>query len=146
MTSLRRRSPWLKKHARQMTKFAVSGGIGSVIDLGSLVLFVDRLAVDARIAVVLSSLLSLCFVFVANKLFTFGNRDRSVGAQIAKFLTVYGIAFVINLGVSWLLLWFGVHYFLAKVAAIGSTALWNYTLLHSFVFRKQHDDSLPLDL
>src|SRR5690606_21220523 len=59
----------LRTHASQMWKFAVCGGMGFVLDFASLTLFVEVLEMDARIAVILSSVVGASFVFVANKFF-----------------------------------------------------------------------------
>lgn len=130
-----------RTHASQLWRFAVCGGTGFVLDMLSLGLIVEYLHVDERIAVILSSFVGASFVFVANKFFTFRNRERRYGNQVLKFILVYGVSIALNAFISNVLLWFGMHYLLAKFIAVGIGAVWNYLLSHGFVFRKnEHID------
>lgn len=128
--------PFVRKHISQGLKFVLCGGCGMIVDLTSLHIFVHYLSVEPKYAVVFSSMLGALFVFFANKFFTFKNREKKYGSQFFKFALVYGTAIASNVAISWLLLYFGLHYLLAKFIAIGIGALWNYTLSHSFIFRK----------
>lgn len=126
----------VRTHFSQVWKFIVCGGIGFTIDLTSLSLLVERFEVNEYLAVILSSLIGASFVFVANKFFTFGNREARYGSQALKFLLVYGVSIVGNALIAAVLIWLGVHYLLAKVIAVGMGAVWNYALSHGFIFKK----------
>lgn len=128
--------PSVRLHLCQFCKFAVCGLIGASLDLGSLTFLVEVLDMDPRVGFIFSTLLAVIFVFIANKRFTFENRELRYGQQVLKFALVYGVAIMLNLTISYTLLWFGMYYLLAKICAIGFGAFWNYTLSHSFVFRK----------
>lgn len=130
--SFLRRYPLLKK----IVKFAITGGIAAVIDLGGLQIMVRYMGVSEEIAVVLSSLISVIFVFVFNKFFTFRDTSSKYARQITKFVLVYGFAIVLNGIVSNFFLWIGFHYLIAKVFAIGIGAVINFVLSHLFVFRQ----------
>ena len=106
-------------------------------DLTSLTFFVETFQIDERIAVILSSLVGATFVFFANKFFTFRNREKSYGNQLVKFGIVYGVSIASNALISNALLWIGVHYLPAKIAAVGVGAAWNYALSHGFIFKKK---------
>lgn len=127
--------PFARRHGPQFLKFAVCGGIGAVIDFGSLAILVEFLGVPPQAALFFSSLFAMVFVFLANKFFTFRNHDRQVGGQAAKFLIVYGLALLFNASLSNLFLWLGAHYALAKALAVGVVMFWNYALSHGFIFR-----------
>ena len=131
--------PFVRKHICQACKFAICGSIGASIDLGSLTLLVELFDIAPQVAIVPSTLLAVIFVFLANKHFTFKNKERKYLRQALKFSLVYGAAICFNIGISWFFLWLGVHYFLAKVLAIGIVAAWNYVLSHGFVFRKTEE-------
>lgn len=131
------RFPFFGHHVPQLLRFAVTGGAGTVIDLGSLRLLVEVFSVHQYVASALSSLLGMTFVFFVNKQFTFRNRERRYAAQALKFYSVYGISYVLNVLLSWLLMWFGIHYQIAKFIAIGVLALLNYVASHTFIFRKR---------
>jgi putative flippase GtrA len=131
----------VRTHASQLWKFIICGGLGFILDLSSLHFFVEWFDVDPRVAVILSSFVGAAFVFVANKFFTFRNREKSYGSQVTKFLLVYGVSIVGNAAISNILLLIGVHYLLAKIIAVGIGAMWNYALSHGFVFKKhEHVD------
>lgn len=128
--------PFLRKHLSQGLKFAVCGSIGACIDLGSLTVFVEVFGLNPNRAFVFSTFLAVIFVFLANKHFTFQNHERAYGRQALKFALVYGASFVFNISLSSLFYWWGLYYLLAKVLAIGTVSLWNYSLSHGFVFKK----------
>jgi len=127
----------IRTHASQLWKFVICGGIGFTLDLLSLALFVEQLNINENIALILSSFVGATFVFIANKFFTFRNREKSYGSQALKFFIVYGVSIMANAAVSNVLLWFGLHYLLAKIIAVGIGALWNYALSHGFIFKKK---------
>lgn len=131
--------PFLLKHFSQGIKFALCGSIGACIDLGSLTIFVEVFFLNPNIAFIFSTILAVVFVFIANKHFTFQNRERSYGRQAFKFALVYGASFVFNISLSSLFYWWGLYYLLAKVLAIGTVSLWNYSLSHGFVFKKNEE-------
>jgi putative flippase GtrA len=131
--------PFVRKHVSQGFRFAVCGVIGMSIDLGTAAFLVEVFEWDPRLAYIPSTALAVVFVFLANKHFTFRNEARHYGSQFVKFAIVYGSAIAFNLGISYSLLWLGIHYLFSKIAAIGIVAVWNYTLSHSFVFRKRED-------
>lgn len=137
----------VRKHVSQLWKFAIAGGIGSIIDLGSLTLFVEYFDINPWLAFPLSTIPAVTAVFLINKFFTFKNRERNYGSQLLKFSLVYGVAIVLNLITSYALFWLGMRYFedalrevyialLARVGAIAIGAAWNYTLSNGFVFKK----------
>jgi putative flippase GtrA len=129
----------VRTHASQLWKFVICGGLGFILDLSSLTVFVEQFGIDARVAVILSSLVGAAFVFVANKFFTFRNREKRYGSQAFKFFMVYGVSIISNALISNLLLWLGMYYLLAKIIAVGVGAMWNYALSHGFVFKKAGD-------
>lgn len=128
-----RRYPLLKK----IVKFAITGGIAAVIDLGGLQVMVRYMGVSEEMAVILSSLVSVVFVFVFNKVFTFRDESTQYARQVTKFALVYGFAIVLNGAVSNFFLWLGFHYLVAKVFAIGIGAVINFVLSNSFVFTQR---------
>lgn len=132
------RHPFVRRHLSQSLRFAVCGGIGSLIDLTTLHGLLTY-GVSARIAVIPSTLLAVIFVFLSNKFFTFRNRDSHVGHQMLKFALVYGVAVLSNILISIALITIGLNPFLAKIIAIAIGAIWNYSLSHGFVFRKKEE-------
>jgi len=129
--------PFARTHAPQFLKFALCGGLGAFIDLGTLTLQVEYFGVEPHLAFIVSTLCAVSFVFMANKHFTFRNHEVNYAHQAFKFALVYGAAVLFNISISSGLLWLGVHYLLSKMLAIGTVAVWNYALSHGFVFRRK---------
>jgi putative flippase GtrA len=143
MPSLLRQSS-VKTHASQMTKFIVCGGMGFLLDMLSLGFFVESLGIQKEYAGILSSCVGAAFVFVANKFFTFRNREKSYGSQVFKFAMVYGVSIAMNALIYNLFLWFGLYYLVAKIIAVGIGAMWNYALSHGFIFKKSEDIDIAI--
>ena len=138
----------VRTHLSQIWKFAIAGGIGSIVDLSSLTVFIEYFGLSPKVAFLPSSGLAVIFVFLINKFFTFHNRERAYANQVFKFAMVYGVAILLNLGMSYTFLWIGTSLFgttvrevylalAARVLAIGIGAFWNYTLSHGFIFKKK---------
>lgn len=137
LSVLRIRSPRLTLHLEQVIRFAFCGGTAMLIDMGTLYFQVEHLHIDQFLAVYPSAVLSLTFVFLSNKFFTFRGHEGSWFRQIAKFLMVYGVGAGFNITIYTLLTVLGVYYLVSKLIAIAIVAFWNYALLHWFVFHKR---------
>ena len=131
--------PVVRKHVSQGLKFAICGGLGASVDLGSLTALVEVLEVNPHAGYVISTLLAVTIVFLGNKFFTFRNHEKKYASEIFKFVLVYGCAVIFNVGLSSLFFLGGMHYILAKILAIGIVALWNYCLSHRFIFKKSEE-------
>lgn len=134
--------PFFRTHLSQGLRFAVCGGIGAAVDFSLLFLFVQVLGVTPYVGYALSTSVALVVVFFTNKYFTFRNHERRHKEQFLRFLLVYGVGFLFNVGIASFLYWSGFHYMLAKVCAIAIIAFWNYVLSHGFVFAQS---TLPME-
>lgn len=126
--------PTVKTHAPQLIKFGLTGGAGSILDLGTLTLLTRVLEVPAEAGFLFSSIVGSTFVFVVNKFVTFKHRGAWM-PQLLKHYTVYGPAIIANFLLS-NVLFLVLPDIAAKVIAIGVIALWNYLLSHHYVFKK----------
>jgi putative flippase GtrA len=125
----------LRTHFSQGWRFVIVGGTGAMIDLGSQRLLVEY-GMSSYAATIISTLLSVCVVFLLNKFFTFKSKGK-VEQEGRRFAFVYGVSITTNILITSLLISFGVHYTLAKIIAIGCGVVWNYLMSHKFVFRKK---------
>lgn len=146
-----RAHPTIRKHASQLWRFGMCGGIGTTLDLIVVTILIRR-GISPYVAYVPSTIVGASFVFVVNKFFTFRNRTHRVGQQVMKFILVYGAAFGLNLAFSWSLLWIFTNFFFpqemlylaamsARIGAIGIGAIWNYSLSHGFIFKEGEVDA-----
>ncbi len=144
--------PTVRKHASQLWKFILGGGIGTILDLITVSILIREFQVSPYIAYIPSTIVGATFVFFVNKFFTFKNRGKSTRDQAMKFALVYGTAFCLNLVLAWGLLWVFTNYLfpatmaylaamLARVMAIGLIAIWNYSLSHGFIFKEGEMDA-----
>jgi putative flippase GtrA len=125
---------WFTLHLTQGAKFAVCGVIGMMVDLGTLGLLVESFGISRYYASFISTGIAICFVFLGNKYLTFKSGGGNTKGELLRFLLVYCIAFFLNGSITSALIYVGVYYIAAKIIAIAIGALWNYVLLHFFVF------------
>lgn len=126
--------PTVQKHGPQLVKFAMAGGMGSLLDLGTLTLLTRVFSVPAEVGFLLSSLVGATFVFAVNKIVTFKHTGDWL-PQLLKHYTVYGPAIIANFLLS-NALFLVMPALPAKFIAIGVIAVWNYVLSHHYVFKK----------
>ncbi len=126
--------PTVQTHAPQVMKFIMAGGMGSIIDLATLMLLTRVLRVPAEAGFLFSSIVGATFVFVVNKMFTF-RHSGAWAPQLLKHYIVYGPAIIGNFFLSNVLFLF-IPDITAKVIAIGAIAVWNYLMSHHYVFRR----------
>lgn len=127
--------PTVKTHGPQLLKFGLTGGAGSILDMGTLALLTRVLDVPAEAAFLFSALVGATFVFFVNKYFTFKHRGASFLPQLLRHYTVYGPAIIANFLLS-NVLFLVLPDLAAKFIAIGVIAVWNYLLSHHYVFKR----------
>lgn len=127
--------PIVRTHGPQLLKFGLTGGFGSILDLGTLTVLTRVLFVPAEVAFLLSAFVGATFVFFVNKYFTFKHRASAFLPQLLKHYTVYGPAIIANFLLS-NALFLVMQDLIAKFVAIGIIAVFNYLLSHHYVFKK----------
>lgn len=130
--------PLVVKFGPKFLRFLVCGGLGASIDFGTLRILVHTLHWLPQYAFILSTSLSLIFVFLSNRFFTFRGVTGDPKSQMMKFFLVYMSAAFLNYVLSVSLTFMGINYMLAKALAIGILMFFNFFFLNSFVFRKLH--------
>jgi putative flippase GtrA len=127
--------PIVRTHGLQLLKFGLTGGAGSILDLGTLTVLTRVFSVPAEVAFLLSAFVGATFVFFVNKYFTFKHRSSAFLPQLLKHYTVYGPAIIANFLLS-NALFLVMPDLAAKFVAIGVIAVFNYLLSHHYVFKK----------
>lgn len=133
----------LKKHAQKI-RFALVGGLNTVIDFG--ILFtLTFLGLDKIVSNYFSTGIALIFSFFANKHYTFKHKDGNARKQFVLFLviTLFGL-WVIQPLVIWGCATAAAPYisndainlFIAKIIATIASLIWNYLLYSRLVFKK----------
>lgn len=127
-------------HARQLMKFAMTGGAGMILDLSTLYLLTRVLHIPSEGVFFVSSFVGATFVFFINKYFTFNHHSGRLVQQLLKHYTVYGPAIIANFLLS-NVLFLVLPDLAAKFIAIGVIAVWNYAMSHHYVFKKQKTEA-----
>lgn len=91
---MRRSENWL-----QLVRFVVVGGSGFVINLAIFAISVHLLGLPNTIGAFLGFLGGVANNFFWHRHWTFGANDGHAGFQAARFLIVYGVTFVIGVGI-----------------------------------------------
>lgn len=136
-------------------KFSVCGLIGAAIEFSILYVLVKRLGVTPVVAYIFSGGIPAVFVFLFNRHVTFRVSDGSSRRQSKRFILIYASTFVLNYCLSSSFYLFGLHVvlplpiahiegltpvslaYVAKVLAIGITAIVNYSFSYFFIFRRE---------
>ena len=124
-------------HYKQISRFAVVGGINTAIDFSVFSLLFYIFGVHEIIANTLSFLLAATNSFFLNALWTFkGLKPGKIRVQILKFFTVSCTGLIVSNTV----LYFASFYMFmifAKVLASFVTMFWNYCASWLFVFKER---------
>jgi dolichol-phosphate mannosyltransferase len=124
----------------QLVQFLTVGGLGTVVNLALLTLFL-HLGVAARPSVASAIVLSMCFNFVLNRRFSFGEaRKESWLRQFVGFMSACSIGAVINYLVTLLLMGesFALRPQLAALVGIAAATAFNFIASRYLVFRTSH--------
>ena len=95
---LRHAGNWL-----QLVRYAVVGMSGVVLNMATFAVLVEVVDIDFRIAGVLAFSVAVLNNFLWHRGWTFAARTGHAGFQAARFTTVSVTAFVVGIGLLWLL-------------------------------------------
>jgi dolichol-phosphate mannosyltransferase len=93
-TAVRKQANWI-----QLTKFALVGGSGYVINLGVFTLLGDDVGVAHQVAAVAAFAVAVVNNFLWNRYWTFRSGDLPAGFQAARFFAVSLASLALNLAV-----------------------------------------------
>ncbi|MEK7607795.1 MAG: GtrA family protein [Patescibacteria group bacterium] len=122
-----------------LLKYAISGGIAALVQIGTLVLLVERASMDHIPAVALAFIVSAFVAFTFQKFWTF--RDHSLSRshfQMTSYLILAVTAFFLTiffmyLFVEVLYIW----YVLAQIVTTGLVAIVTFLINKNIIFNRQ---------
>jgi putative flippase GtrA len=132
------------KNKSQKAKFAAVGGINTFIDMGLLFLL-KTLGLPAISANLISTSAAFCFSFFANKKYTFKTTNANIKREVFLFVivTLFGlwglqtlVIFLVTSSLSDAPLPDNVTLLIAKIWAIITSLIWNYTMYSHVVFKQ----------
>jgi putative flippase GtrA len=124
----------------ELLKFAVVGGIGSVIDLGGAALLHGKFHVEGLEAKAISTTLATVFTYLGSRFWTFKHREnQALGREAALFVALNLIGLLIAEVVIALTVYgFGLHsqleYNAASVLGTGLATIFRYFAYRQWVF------------
>jgi dolichol-phosphate mannosyltransferase len=124
----------------QLVQFLTVGGLGTVVNLALLTLFLG-LGLTDHVAVASAIVLSMLFNFVLNRRFSFGeSRKGSWIRQFVGFMGACSIGALINYGVTLVLIdkFFAMRPQVAALFGIAAATAFNFIASRYLVFRSSH--------
>jgi putative flippase GtrA len=121
---------------RQAARFAMVGAVNTAVDVGLFAIFFYILAWPLLLANAGGFTVAVCVSYILNKTWTFADPSRGREA-IRRGFTFAAVALG-GLAIGSLAIWlaaFALAPILAKLASVGATFLWNFTISRRWVFR-----------
>ena len=138
--------PVLKKHGTKI-RFALVGGINTLIDFGLLFAFSSLWGIPRGFSNILSTSVAFIFSFFANKRYTFKSAEKdNIVREMILFtvVTLFGLWIIQSLIIHSLtpfIASFGLSdelsLFVAKLVATVASLIWNYILYSKVVFKSK---------
>lgn len=119
----------------QFLRFAIVGGIATVIQFSILVGLVELAHVSKLIANAAGFVVAATANYLMNRAFTFAGATSHAGYGMLKFAVTSLIGLGINTLIFQALMSAGLWYVIAWALATGLTLIWNYTAARLIVFR-----------
>ena len=123
---------------KQFTKFCLVGGIAAVINFLIYYSFTEWLGIWYIYSAIWAFLISAVFNFIANKLWTFQNKEkgRQIINQLLKFAVVMVSGLIVNIAIIYALTeWLGFDYRLSWVFATVVITFWNFGFNRFWTFK-----------
>jgi putative flippase GtrA len=118
------------RHVRRMVKFGAVGGSGVLVNMALLYLLAEGGGMNHVVAVALATEVAILWNFTLNDRWTFSDAETAVPWRwrVLRYNSValFGLAISVCT-LAGLTYWFGLHYLVADLFAIGAGTLWNYT-------------------
>lgn len=121
----------------RIIRFLIVGGCSTGIDFVLYYLLSSNLPITISKAI--SMITSSVFSYFANKIFTFGNKEKTDAGYLVRFYIVFLLNLGTNIGVNSFLFHVSGHKFIAFIFATAAGMTVNYLGQRFFVFRKNLD-------
>lgn len=132
---LRLLPPVIRDHLLDFVKYGVIGVFGTLLQTGTLFLYVEKAHGDPLVGSALGFILSLLFSYAANSIWTFKESGRSA-ATLVKYTVVSCAGLVLNLLIIYLFdRVFGWWYGYGQITAIVLVPIHNFILNKAWAFR-----------
>lgn len=126
----------------EVIKFVLVGGFSAMLEFSLLILLVEKVHTDYRVANVLAFAVTNVFTYILTRRYVFNasNNNRTYEALLFTLCLLGGL--LVNQVVLWVLVEFTpIDYRIAKVVAILVTVVWNFFTRKHLVFRNRTADA-----
>jgi dolichol-phosphate mannosyltransferase len=120
--------PYKKNVIKEFVKFAVVGGIGTLINIAILYLLTEKAGVYYLISAIFSFIIAMSSNFILNKIWTFReNVKLGIGKKYFQFGLVSVSALLVNLFFLYIFTEvLGIYYIISQILAIGIALIINF--------------------
>lgn len=128
--------PILKKIDKILIKYLFISVITTLADILFLFILVEAFGINYLISATISYCIGIIIGYIGQKKITFRDKNKKIIKQFFTFTVVSLIGLLINLGVLKLFVeFFGIHYMISKIIAIGIGFIWNYSINKKITFK-----------
>jgi len=129
--------PILNRFTRVFWNYLIISVIVTAIDVGLLYILTEYANLNYLVSATFSYCVGLILAYIGQKIFTFKDQNKKIAKQFSLFTIVSIIGLLINLLILKVFVeYFGIHYMISKVIAIGAGFIWNYSINKKFTFKK----------
>ena len=126
-------------------KFLFVGGLNTAVGYGVFVLLI-LLNAHYIIAATVSHIVGVTNSYLWNKFFTFKNNKKISHQEISKFIVVYGVVYIVNLGLLWWLIDIrGLNPLVAQLINVVVIAIISFFGQKYWTFKMENQNEISLD-
>jgi putative flippase GtrA len=122
----------IQKLNQPFIRYLLVGGINTIFGYGLFAFFI-YLNLHYSLASLLSTILGVLFNFKTTGKLVFKSSDNRL---IVRFFAVYGMVYVVNVGLLKGFQWLGLNFYIAGAILVLPLAVLSYVLNRRFVFKK----------
>jgi putative flippase GtrA len=122
----------------QFTRFLIVGFSSAAIEIGILVLLVERMESSYLYANIIAFVITNVLNYSLSRTWVFTSDNNKIVNEFFAFMIFVSVGLGINQLFLWLFVEFGgLNYKISKVIAIGLTVIWNFLTRKHFVFKNK---------
>jgi putative flippase GtrA len=124
---------------KMVLKYGISGGVAVLVQMGTLVLLVERAGMEHLPAAAVAFIVSAFVAFAFQKFWTFRDHSLSRGHfQMASYLALAGVAFLLTMLLMYLFVdLLGLWYVLAQIVTIGLVTIVTFLTNKNIIFNRE---------
>lgn len=118
----------------KIVRYVIAGGAAFVLDFGLLALMVSGFGWNAGISAAIAVVIATVFSYLVQKYFTFQARGHIIGSAV-RYLILFGFNTIFTSLFVEAFDYYLDLYLVGKIICTAMITLWNYPLMHHWVYR-----------